>query len=297
LALDPDLVPEPPLLAELRPRNALSTIARPAAFVLGAAVVAFCVTVLTLPAAPPMSPLKRDNLGELKSLLNTASGPLLKTARLVVEERQAAFANEPLQLGISLTGAVGGEFALMTGLATGTRFSAGAAVGTTAWKLPARDLLRTFAVAPQDFVGVMHAAVDLRANNNALVDRQVMPLQWVPKQSEAARQARFDRDEVKPVSFQMLDPGELANLVRRGQDYLKNGDLAAARLVLRRAVSGDDPQAALALGATFDPLVFGELGVLGFQPDAAQARTWYQRAVQLGSNEAERRLARLSRMP
>src|SRR3977135_2706022 len=77
--------------------------------------------------------------------------------------------------------------------------------------------------------------------------------------NKASRPARrgVDPDEAKPVAMPAPKPEGLANLVRRGQDYLKNGDLAAARLVLRRAVSGDDPQAALALGATFDPLVFG----------------------------------------
>jgi TPR repeat protein len=152
----------------------------------------------------------------------------------------------------------------------------------------------------------MQAAVDLRASNDTLIDSQVMRLEWMPKQLEVdALPSRRDGDVVKPAAVAALaatpapplDPEELATLVRRGQDFIKTGDLAAARLVLRRAVTADDAQAALALGTTFDPLVFGELGVLGFQPDLAQARTWYERAAQLGSHEAQRRLDRLGRLP
>jgi len=301
LALSQDAVPEPPLLAQRRPRHALASLARGAAFVFGAAVIAFCVTVLTLPQTPRV---KQSTLIIEPKALNMGAGALLKSARLVVEDRQAAFENEPLQLGVSLTGAVGGEFALLTGLAPGTRFSAGSPIGGAGWRISARELAKSFAVAPRDFVGVMHAAVDLRAGNNQMVDRQMMPLEWVPKQLPPVRPAAFKRLDVKPgvkpaaapAPSSPLDPDEVANLVQRGQEYIKNGDLAAARLVLRRAVNAaDNPQAALALGTTFDPLVFEELGVLGFQPDATEARSWYDRAARLGSPEAKRRLERLEK--
>jgi TPR repeat protein len=200
---------------------------------------------------------------------------------------------------------VGGEFALLTGLAVGTRFSMGSPTGNDGWRLPAGDLTRAFAIAPQNFVGVMQAAVDLRSGNDTLIDSQVMRLEWMPKPIDIAARPPppRDGDTVKPAAAAAaapappLDPEELAILVRRGQDFIKTGDLAAARLVLRRAVTTDDAQAALALATTFDPLVFAELGVLGFQPDLAQARSWYERAAQLGSQEAQRRLARLARLP
>ena len=63
-----------------------------------------------------------------------------------------------------------------------------------------------------------------------------------------------------------LDPEEIATLVKRGQDFIANGDLASARLVLRRAAEGGDAQAALLLGSTFDPATFERLKVLGSAP-------------------------------
>jgi TPR repeat protein len=44
--------------------------------------------------------------------------------------------------------------------------------------------------------------------------------------------------------------------------------------------------AALALAATYDPLVLKQLRVVGAKEDIAEARVWYQKAAQLGSAEA-----------
>jgi hypothetical protein len=94
-----------------------------------------------------------------------------------------------------------------------------------------------------------------------------------------------------------LDADELEMLLKRGKDFLADGDLASARLLLRRAAEGGNAEAALVLGTTFDPLVIQRLGVLGAHPDIGQARQWYQRAAELGSNTASQRLAKLAAAP
>jgi hypothetical protein len=90
-----------------------------------------------------------------------------------------------------------------------------------------------------------------------------------------------------------LDGDEIATLVKRGQDLLQNGDLASARLLLQRAAEAGSANAALALGATFDPLVIQRLGVIGMTADIARARIWYQKAAELGSATALQELAKL----
>ena len=47
-------------------------------------------------------------------------------------------------------------------------------------------------------------------------------------------------------------------LIKRADDFLAIGDIAAARLVLRRAAGTGDAKAALALGMTYDPVVLAE---------------------------------------
>ncbi len=96
-----------------------------------------------------------------------------------------------------------------------------------------------------------------------------------------------------PADRWALDAGEVDRLVKRGEDYLAQGDIAAARLILGRAAAAHDPRAALSLGATYDPAVLGELHVVGFRPDVAQARAWYEKAAGYGSHDAAARLAAL----
>jgi hypothetical protein len=96
-----------------------------------------------------------------------------------------------------------------------------------------------------------------------------------------------------PPASLSLESDEIAMLLKRGKDAFSTGDLAAARLLLRRAAEAGSAEAALALGATFDPLIIRRLGAIGAAPDAVQARQWYQKAVALGSPTASQPLAQL----
>jgi hypothetical protein len=112
-------------------------------------------------------------------------------------------------------------------------------------------------------------------------------------------QAPSHREEPKPpvstVSApRQLDGEEIAVLLKRGKDLITAGDLAAARLVLQRAADANNVEATLALAATYDPYVLRELKVYSFAGDAGMARTWYEKARQLGSSAALRRLEMLT---
>lgn len=90
-----------------------------------------------------------------------------------------------------------------------------------------------------------------------------------------------------------IDAQELAVLMKRAKDMLAMGDIPAARLLLERAAEGQDANAALLLARTYDPAVLGTSDVRNITPEPDRARTWYQRAAQLGSAEAQQRLAQL----
>jgi hypothetical protein len=91
-----------------------------------------------------------------------------------------------------------------------------------------------------------------------------------------------------------LDPNEIASSLKRADDLIASGDLAAARLVLRRAANAGDARAAMTLAGTYDPAVLEKLGVHGFVPDVAMARAWYEKAKKFGSAEASQRLELLA---
>jgi TPR repeat protein len=92
-----------------------------------------------------------------------------------------------------------------------------------------------------------------------------------------------------------LNSEDIIVLLKRGKDLIAAGDLAAARIVLRKAADANDAEAALALAATYDPVVLRELKVYGFMPDAALARAWYGKATELGAPAASRRLEILTK--
>jgi hypothetical protein len=95
-------------------------------------------------------------------------------------------------------------------------------------------------------------------------------------------------------SIHRLDPNEIASSLRRADDLIASGDLAAARLVLRRAANAGDARAAMTLAGTYDPVILEKLGVHGFVPDVAMARAWYEKAKKFGSAEAPQRLELLA---
>ena len=95
-------------------------------------------------------------------------------------------------------------------------------------------------------------------------------------------------------AIRQLDPNEIASSLRRADDLIASGDLAAARLVLRRAANAGDAHAAMTLAGTYDPVILEKLGVHGFVPDVAMARVWYEKAKKFGSAEAPQRLELLA---
>jgi hypothetical protein len=91
---------------------------------------------------------------------------------------------------------------------------------------------------------------------------------------------------------------EIAAMLALGKTNFDAGDVAAARLLFRRAANAGDAKAALAMGATYDPAVLASRLVRGMSTgtgaDVDEARSWYERARELGSPEGPRRLDMLA---
>jgi hypothetical protein len=91
-----------------------------------------------------------------------------------------------------------------------------------------------------------------------------------------------------------IDPDELTALLKRAKSLLAIGDITSARLLLERAADAQEAEAALMLAGTYDPQVLGSQDLRSVTPDAAAAKVWYQKAAQLGSADAKRRLGQLN---
>ena len=183
--------------------------------------------------------------------------------------------------------------------------------------LVARDVVESVSaenfasLGPSDHVGLTGAAASQPADtqqsepsaspsNPPGLTVVTVPSQTVASgaaDSTAASDASTARSSAPQANDWPIVQDELEMLLKRGKEFLADGDLASARLLLRRAAEGGSAEAALVLGTTFDPLVIQRLGVLGAHPDIGEARHWYQRAAELGSNTASQRLARLTAAP
>jgi hypothetical protein len=97
----------------------------------------------------------------------------------------------------------------------------------------------------------------------------------------------------RPTSLRLAHE-ETARLLKRGEEFMGEGRVSAARLMFQRAAEACDVRAAFALGASYDPIMLQKLGVALLDPDVAVARSWYQRAKELGSSEASQELELLS---
>jgi hypothetical protein len=82
-------------------------------------------------------------------------------------------------------------------------------------------------------------------------------------------------------------------LVRQGDRYLAQGNIVIARQYFLRAADLGLAMAALKIAETYDPNELTRFNVYGVKPNLAEARRWYQRAIELDMPEAQARVQRL----
>lgn len=68
-----------------------------------------------------------------------------------------------------------------------------------------------------------------------------------------------------------------------GQRRLAKGEIEAARIEFKQAAEEGSPEAALALGSTYDPASLAQFGMADAKASVASARRWYRRAHELAS--------------
>jgi len=281
LALAPDQMPEPPLY---RAKPAIfAVVARLVGVMLLAAGGALGFLWITAPhAAPPDGQAANQAAGEIALVSYRSTEPSHPTPapqNIRVDRAPAAPANDAGWAAANFSrdhtdgiGSPPGALAPRTSVSVTPRAPAPRVSAPAAIPAPAPA-----AAVPAPAAAALHPPAPAAVP----ASRPPAPAVAAPIQAPPpATAAPGDRDEV-------------AALLTRARTYLSAGDVAAARLVLRRAAERDDAQAALALGGTYDPAVLKRLGIINFHSDPAQARDWYRRAAELGSADASLRLEQL----
>jgi hypothetical protein len=182
-------------------------------------------------------------------------------------------------IGLRATTEGDGGTLVINGLAVGATLSVGRRLHANGWELNAGELNDAFIIPPSGFAGTMDLTIELRLGG-VTVDKQSMQVEWLGKTTSATPQ----------VSTIQMVSGDISRLLMRGEVLLASGEIAAARAMFKRLADSGEPRAAFALAETYEQSTLERLGAKGLVPDMAMARTWYERAKELGSIEAQRRL-------
>jgi hypothetical protein len=196
-----------------------------------------------------------------------------------------------IPLAISLANAASGDAILLSGLPDGSNITGGRPIGSNGWHLYAYEIDGAAIRPAPGFVGDADITVELQRRQQ-VVDRRPLHLEWTGAPGVMAVPAAMPPQGAVPMAgatVRRLPADEVTALLKRGQDLVASGDLAAARLLLQRAAEAGDARAALALAATYT-VVLEQMRTQGIAAEPSLARAWYERAKQFGSAEATRRL-------
>jgi hypothetical protein len=199
---------------------------------------------------------------------------------LVLQQVGSRPAGETLPLGAKVVGRAVGLAMEISGLPKGMTITAGRPQGAGRWRILAADVDNAVIRPPQGFSGAIDLKIELRVADDAIVDRGSLHCEWLPMPTVTAT-------PVDPAESQ-LDPKKIRLLVGHGQKLLSEGDLWTARVLWRRAADAGDVRAALALSATYDPIMLSILQAHGVVVDDILARNSYM-GVEFGSRAEQQR--------
>src|SRR5207237_367914 len=110
-------------------------------------------------------------------------------------------------------------------------------------------------------------------------------VQAEPAGPQAAQSDNAERETVEPDRAEArLTSEHITTLLNRGDGFLSMADIDAARLSYERAAGAGNSEAAIRLGATFDPEFLTRSGLRNIPGDVSAAKYWYRRARDLQAN-------------
>jgi hypothetical protein len=162
----------------------------------------------------------------------------------------------------------------------GATFSQGRPYGATEWSLRPDEIGDLRLHLPKAASGGADLRVELMAVDGTILASAATRLDVAP-------------DPRSALILRSDESGRIDDLMAHGQKMIDVGYLAGARAYFKRAAEAGSGEAALKLGATYDPTFIEKIGAQGIKADTKEARAWYERAKQLGVDGAEEELAKL----
>jgi hypothetical protein len=114
-------------------------------------------------------------------------------------------------------------------------------------------------------------------------------VQVEPADPQAAQSDNAEHEKtVEPDGAEArLTSEQITALLNRGDGFLSITDIEAARLLYERAAVAGNSEAAIRLGATFDPEFLTRAGLRNTPSDVSAAQYWYRRARDLQANQLQ----------
>lgn len=221
----------------------------------------------------------------------------------------AGQAGKPIPLGISVptTQAANYSFVMIRGLPADFTVSAGFKI-RNAWMVALPDLKDLTLTPSANFEGSVPLEILLVRGRDVEPESRKIT---VTARTAAAKQPALEvvRPEA-PKGLQMAAPtpparqadprpaqdvsaAEETALLTSGATALKQGNISAARIMFEEIAGRGSARGAFALAQTYDPSSLPAVTISGVKPDAAKAQFWYEKARELGSQDAERRLTEI----
>lgn len=166
------------------------------------------------------------------------------------------------------------------GLPEGTTLSRGRPYGETEWTLTPNEIADLRLLLPKGASGQTNLRIALIAADGRIIAGAATQLSVVGEHTTALV-TRPDESE------------RIADLIAHGQKMIELGYLPGARGYFQRAAEAGSADAAYALATTYDPSFISDSGAQGIKGDLAEARLWYERARELGSQAAQEKLQEL----
>lgn len=98
-----------------------------------------------------------------------------------------------------------------------------------------------------------------------------------------------------PTAAKKLSAEQETTSLERGATLMRNGDIAAARLLYEDLAVNGSAKGARALAETYDPTYLKSVFIAGLRPNMEKAKIWYERAAELGDAVSITRLSALDR--
>jgi hypothetical protein len=200
---------------------------------------------------------------------------------VVPDTLQAVLGKEiPFRIGIDHAGPLPPR-AIITvdGIPESSTFSAGRPYGETGWSFRPNEIADNLRLIPSK-AGSSDLHIQLLTADGVSI-------------ASASTHVDVTADHKSTLVSRPEESGRIDELLAHGHKMVEVGYLAGARAYFRRAAEAGSADAALALGETYDQNFIDSIGAHGIKPDLAQARTWYEQARDLGSQEAKAKLGRL----